>query len=74
MVWSQIVTAKAPCGRVPRNSQPRAKRRPGAPELYHNISKFVSLQGTGKRLFCVMKDQNGRPLRFPVLRSRGLPG
>jgi len=61
-------------GEFPETPKPEPNAGPAHPELYHNISKFVSLQGTGKRLFCVMKDQNGRPLRFPAAPFQGITG
>jgi acetamidase/formamidase len=61
-------------GEFPETPNPEPTASPAHPELYHNISKFVSLQSTGGKLYCVLKDQNGRPLRFPAAPFQGITG
>ena len=61
-------------GEFPETPNPEANASPAHPELYHNISKFVSLESSGGKLYCVLKDENGRPLRFPAGPFQGITG
>ena len=61
-------------GEFPETPKPEANASAAHPELYHNVSKFVSLEGKGKKLVCVLKDQNGRALRFPAAPFQGIFG
>lgn len=61
-------------GEFPETPNPEPNASPAHPELYHNSSKFVSLQSIGGKLYCVLKDQNGRPLRFAAAPFQGITG
>jgi acetamidase/formamidase len=44
------------------------------PELYHNVSKFVSLETVRGKLYCVLKDNKGRAIRFAAAPFHGTVG
>jgi acetamidase/formamidase len=44
------------------------------PELYRNVSKFVTLETIGGKLFCVLKDNNGKAIRFAAAPFLGTVG
>ena len=44
------------------------------PELFHNVFRFVSVEGTGVKMTAVLKDTSGRTIRFPIAPFMGTMG
>jgi acetamidase/formamidase len=73
-----IISNRHGKGALPNEMPEGPAPDPGAsaqhPELYHNTSKFVSLEKSGGKLFCVLKDQGGRAIRFEAAPFHGTVG
>lgn len=59
---------------MPEGPAPDPSASSAHPELYHNVSKFVSLETVRGKLFCVIKDSNGRAIRFAAAPFHGTVG
>jgi acetamidase/formamidase len=59
---------------MPEGPAPEAAASAAHPELYHNVSTFVSLESAGGKLFCVIKDHRGRAIRFAAAPFHGTVG
>jgi acetamidase/formamidase len=59
---------------MPETPAPDAAASAQHPELYHNVSKFVSLETVHGKLFCVIKDDHGRAIHFAAAPFHGTVG
>ena len=61
-------------GEMPETPNPEPNASADHPELYHNVFRFVSLQGKGGKYSCVLKDPNGHETRFAAAPFHGTIG
>jgi len=59
---------------MPESPAPDPAASAAHPELYHNVSTFVSLESVNGKLFCVIKDHGGRAIRFAAAPFHGTVG
>jgi acetamidase/formamidase len=59
---------------MPEGPAPDPAASAAHPELYHNVSKFVSLETIRGNLFCVIKDDKGHAIRFAAAPFHGTVG
>jgi acetamidase/formamidase len=58
----------------PEGPKPESGADAAHPELFHNVFRFVSVEGTGNKLTATLKDTNGRVVRFPIAPFQGTMG
>jgi acetamidase/formamidase len=59
---------------MPEGPSPDPAASTTNPALYHNVSKFVSLETIRGKLYCVIKDDSGHAIHFPAAPFHGTIG
>lgn len=61
-------------GEFPENDGPQPGASPEQPQLYGNVSVFTPVEEIDGKLFGVLQNQSGEPIRFPIRPFMGILG